>query len=126
MGYAHLAFLGPESNWAAEASECADEQGAFWVYNDKLFASQAGENQGAFKKDNLKKFAADLKLDTGKFNTCLDSSKYAPVVAAETSALQSLGFDSTPAFMLNGQKMQGALPFGNFQQTIEAIRRKQK
>ena len=50
----HMAFLGQESQWAAEASECAADQDAFWPYHDKLFASQSGENQGAFNKDKLK------------------------------------------------------------------------
>ncbi|RMF45155.1 MAG: hypothetical protein D6755_08385, partial [Anaerolineae bacterium] len=58
MGYIHFAFLGQESLWAAEASECAADQDAFWEFHDKLFNSQNGENRGAFSKDNLKKFAA--------------------------------------------------------------------
>ena len=33
--YRHLAFIGAESLWAAEASECANEQGRFWDYHDK-------------------------------------------------------------------------------------------
>ena len=48
-----MAFLGEESQWAAEASECAGDQGQFWQYHDKLFESQNGENQGAFNKDKL-------------------------------------------------------------------------
>lgn len=36
----HLAFLGPESIQAAEASECAMEQGQFWPYHDVLFLRQ--------------------------------------------------------------------------------------
>jgi len=39
FGYMHMAFLGQESQWAAEASECAADQNAFWPYHDKLFAS---------------------------------------------------------------------------------------
>ncbi|MEW5718934.1 MAG: thioredoxin domain-containing protein, partial [Chloroflexota bacterium] len=95
VGYFHMAFLGPESKWAAEASECAGEQGKFWEYYDKLFVSHAGENQGAFSKDNLKKFAADLKLDAAKFNTCLDSGKYSSTVENDTAFAQSLGISST-------------------------------
>src|SRR3989337_1514537 len=43
MGYWHVAFLGEESQWAAEAAECAADQDAFWEYHDKLFNSQNGE-----------------------------------------------------------------------------------
>ena len=52
-----VALIGEESIWAAEAAECANEQGKFWDYHDKLFENQHGENQGAFSMDNLKRFA---------------------------------------------------------------------
>jgi len=35
--FRHFAFLGDESTWAAEASDCADEQGRFWENHDRLF-----------------------------------------------------------------------------------------
>lgn len=126
FGYQHFAFLGPESDWAAEASECAAEQGKFWEYHDKLFANHGGENQGAFSKENLKKFAVDLKLNTATFNACLDSGKYTSVVEADTSLLQSLGVPSAPVFLVNTQPVAGALPFEEFQQVIEAERSKKK
>lgn len=121
-----MAFLGLESRWAAEASECAAEQGKFWEYHDKLFASHSGENQGAFSKDNLKRFAADLRLDTTKFNACLDSGKFASLVENETTSAQSLGVQSTPSFLINGQPLAGAQPFETFQKIIETERAKKR
>jgi protein-disulfide isomerase len=120
FGYQHFAILGAESEWAAEASECAAEQEAFWAYHDRLFDRQAGENRGAFNKDNLKQFAADLGLDTAAFNTCLDSGKYTSMVRAESAAVQSLGVRGTPTFVVNGRPLVGAQPFEVFQQVIEA------
>ncbi len=120
----NLAFLGDESQWAAEASECADEQGKFWEYHDKLFASQSGENQGAFAKDKLKKFAADLNLDTTKFNACLDSGKFTQVIKDETQMAGSLGVQSTPTFLVNTTPVQGAQPFDTFSKLIEAAKQK--
>ena len=115
-----MAFLGPESQWAAEASECAADQGAFWAYHDRLYDRRAGENQSAFSQDNLKQFAADLGLDTATFNSCLDSGKYASLVRTETATAQSLGVRGTPAFLVNGRPLVGAQPFEVFQQAIEA------
>ena len=100
--YRYMAFLGQESQWAAEAAECAGEQGKFWDYHDTLFANQKGENQGAFSKDNLKKFAADLKLDTTKFNECLDSGKYTDKVKKSNDDAAQLGVSSTPTVLVNG------------------------
>ncbi len=124
FGYLHFAFLGPESQWAGEASECAADQDAFWEYHDKLFDSQSGENQSAFNKDNLKRFATELGLDTRAFGECLDSGKYTSLVQNETRAAQSLGVRSTPTFLLNGKPIVGAQPFEVFQQPIEEARGK--
>lgn len=124
FGYAQMAFLGQESNWAAEASECANDQNAFWQYHDKLFASQAGENRGAFNKDKLKQFAVDLKLNAAAFNACIDSNKYKAQVADDTEVFQTVGVQSTPTFLVNGKAIQGALPFDQFAQIIESEKAK--
>ncbi|HZR97302.1 MAG TPA: thioredoxin domain-containing protein [Chloroflexota bacterium] len=116
----NLAFLGQESVWAAEAADCADAQGRFWDYHDKLYAEQTGENRGAFGKDNLKRFAADLGLDQAAFNACLDSDRYAGQVKAERDAGRQQGVSATPTLFINGQKIQGAPPFEQLAQLITA------
>ncbi len=119
FGYWYVAFLGQESTDAAEASECAADQNAFWEYHDLLFEQQSGENQGAFAKDKLKQFAADMKLDTKAFNECLDSGKYTQMVKDLTQTANSLGVQSTPTFVVNGRAIIGAQSYEVFQQTIE-------
>lgn len=117
--FRNFAFLGPESQWAAEAAECAFEQGKFWEYHDKLFSNQRGENEGAFSKDNLKRFAAELGLDTKAFNSCLDSGKYAEEVQEDTDEGKKMGVTGTPTFFINGQLVSGAQPFSVVKQIIE-------
>ncbi|MEK6845695.1 MAG: DsbA family protein, partial [Nanoarchaeota archaeon] len=100
---------------AAEASECADEQGKYWEYHNLLF-----ENYDSLSVENLKKFASDLKLDTAKFNTCLDSGKMSSEVSKDSQEGQGYGVSGTPAFFVNGKLLTGAQPFAVFQQAIEA------
>jgi len=119
--YLHFAFLGDESFWATEASECAAEQDAFWPYHDKVFANQSGENQGAFSKDNLKRFAVELGLDSDAFNTCLDSGMYTDLVREDSAFAQSLGVRSTPSFLINGEPLIGAQPIEAFQEVIQRV-----
>lgn len=121
IGYFHYAFLGEESLWAAEASECAADQDKFWEYHDYLFTHQNGENQGAFNKDNLKAFAAELELDTKAFNECMDTGKYTQAVQEMSQVARQIGVQSTPSFAINGQAVVGAQPFDVFQQAIEEI-----
>ncbi len=122
FGYWHFAFLGQESFWAAEASECAGKQSEadFWRYHDYLFEQQAGENQGAYDLANLKKFAADLGLDTQAFDECLDSGEFTSLVQSQSQTARSFGVQSTPTIVINGLPVIGAQPFEAFQQVIEA------
>lgn len=101
-----IAILGDESVDAAEAAQCADDQGHFWEYHDALFANQAGENKGTYSITNLKRFAAALGLDTGSFDSCLDSNTYESQVKADTLAARGLpGFHGTPTVLVDGQKV---------------------
>jgi protein-disulfide isomerase len=117
--YRDFAFLGPESQMAAEASRCAQDQNAFWHYHDYLYTHQQGENQGTFSAQRLKEFAATLKLDTAKFNSCLDAGTHRDQVQKDVELGRSLGVDGTPAVFINSQFFNGALPFQQFQAAIE-------
>jgi len=119
MVFKHFAFLGPESQWAAVASECAADQGKFWEYHDKLYNSQQGENQGAFNKDKLIAFGEELGLDATAFATCVNDEATLARVQADTEEGQQLGVRGTPNFFINGRPLSGALPFEQFQQVIE-------
>lgn len=119
--FRHMAFIGPESMWAAQATECANEQERFWDYHDKLFEEQGGENQGVFSQDNLKRFAADLGLNTEQFNQCLDSGKYQTKVQEDISEAQRLGVRSTPTLFVNGQLVNNGSNYQTLQGAIEAV-----
>jgi protein-disulfide isomerase len=117
--YRHFAFIGPESQWAAQAAECAGEQQRFWDYAQVLFSHQAGENVGAFARNNLKRFARQLGLETTAFNSCLDSSRYATVVEQDTQEGRSRGVQGTPTFFIHGQRFQGLLSTDQLAALIE-------
>jgi protein-disulfide isomerase len=118
--FRNFAFIGDESTWAAEASECANDQGRFWAYHDKLFEEQAGENRGAFARENLKRFAAELGLDTAQFNQCLDSGMYELRVREDFNDARLRRIDSTPTVLVNGQLVQNAGNYEVLQTAVEA------
>lgn len=118
--YHNFAFIGQESEWAAQAAECANDQGKFWEYASYLFDHQTGENVGAFSKDNLKKFASDVKLDTATFNACFDNNKYANLIQQEKVEAQGRNIRATPSFYINGQFIEGLLPIDTFAATIDS------
>ena|GEM_PF-2464408 len=120
-----LASIHPRAPKAAEASECADDQGKYWEYHDALFENREAEWQKVSissdsSLEKLKQYAADLGLDTNAFDECLDSDKYADEVTSDMNAGSSVGVTGTPTFFINGQKLVGAQPFENFEKAIEA------
>lgn len=101
---------------AAEASECAGEQGKFWQFHDKIF-----ENQKSLSPSALKQWAGDIKLNTAKFNSCLDSGKYAAKVNAHFTEGQSKGVNGTPTTYINGEEVVGAQPYEAFKAVIDKL-----
>jgi protein-disulfide isomerase len=120
-----LESIHPASRIAAEASECAGDLGKFWEMHDKIFEEQAklGQNTVQFTAADLKKWAAGVGVDAGKFNSCLDSKKFAQRVTDEIKEINDLtGGIGTPTFFLSGgQKVIGAQPFEVFQQAIDPL-----
>ncbi len=109
-----LTQIHPQAFVAAQAGNCAREQGKFWELHDKMFG-----NQSALQPDALKKYAADAGLDAAKFNQCLDSSKYEARVQEALSAGGRLGITSTPTVFVNGRIISGAQPIEVFQSVID-------
>lgn len=107
----------PEAEKAAEASECAAEQGKFWEMHDKIFAAN---NAGTMSVAKWKEEAKNLKLNTNKFNDCLDSGKYASNISDEAASGAAAGVEGTPATFVNGELVSGALPYDQFKQIIDS------
>ncbi len=119
--YRHFPFIGEESRWAAEASECAAAQGKFWIYHDLLFANQKGENQGNFLPGRLRELARQAGLDEEEFKRCFQEERYSSLVAEEFSQGRARGIRATPTFFINGQMIEGALTPEQLRQIFEEI-----
>lgn len=114
--YKHFIVL--QSYQAANASECAAEQGKFWEYHDYLFAKQ--ETDAPFTPDELKRYARELGLDTEAFDRCVDSGKYMNVVLQETNEGRRLGVRGTPTIFVNGQLVPRGALWPDLKAAIEA------
>lgn len=93
----------PQGQKAAEAAECAGEQGKYWEYFRKEF-----DMQPALNVFNLQSYAQELGLDTEMFNECLSSGKYAKEVSGDYSDGGKAGVLLTPTFFVNGNLLGGA------------------
>jgi protein-disulfide isomerase len=85
---------------AAEAAEAAREQGKYWEYTAVLF-----RNQSALSVDKLKQYATELGLDRARFDSSLDSGKFADKVQRDVLDGRKLGVNGTPTLYVNGKRV---------------------
>ena len=96
---------------AAVAANCANEQGKYWEYNQKLF-------KGDVSADGLKKIAGDVGLDQGKFEACMKKNDQKSI-EKDIADGSAVGVNGTPAFFINGRMLSGAQPFDQFKDVID-------
>jgi protein-disulfide isomerase len=101
-----LNSIHPNAQKAAEASLCAADQGKFWEMHDAMFADQK-----KLASADLKATAANIGLDSGKFDACLDSGAHEQKVEDDVKAGTLAGVSGTPAIFVNGRVLSGAQPF---------------
>ncbi len=104
----------PQARPAAEAANCANEQGKFWEYNKKLFA-----NQGSLSDDNFKSWAKELGMDDAKFGECYAKKTHSAQIDKDIADGVAAGVNGTPAFFINGRSLSGAQPFDKFKEVID-------
>ena len=98
-----LTDVHPHAQMAAEATEAAARQGAFWGMHDLLL-----EHQGALTVRDLIGYAASLGLDTERFTADLRKHVGAACVAEDTDSADLSGVSGTPTFFVNGMRHYGA------------------
>ncbi|MEK7619787.1 MAG: thioredoxin domain-containing protein [Patescibacteria group bacterium] len=106
---------------AANAAECASEQGKFWEYADALFT-----NQSSLGSEFYATLASDLGLNTTQWQDCFDTEKYNDVIEAQAQAGGAAGVSGTPgSFVIdtdgNAIPIKGALPFSSVAAAIDSV-----
>ena len=86
----------------AESAACADEQDKFWEYHDVAF-----ETKGTVSQDVVLDIAADIGLDLGAFEDCMNNRRGLKVVVEDINDAINAGIRSTPTLIINGRIMRG-------------------
>jgi len=115
----------PNALPAALAAECADDQGKFWEYHDKLFQNQRSWQGLGIQTgiNTFKEYAQELGLNLEEFNSCLDSRKYAQEINDDLQDGRDYGVTGTPGFFVGNEKIGfikiiGAQPYSVFQNVL--------
>lgn len=110
-----------QSALAHQAAECAGQQSplAFWRMHDTLF-----ERQGELwnlENATLVSIAGELGLDTAAFESCLSDQSIIDKIARMDQQRKDAGIRLRPSFDVNGEIIQGAIPYESFAQLFDRL-----
>ena len=105
-----------QSPKAAEAGQCAFDQGKFWEFHDYIY-----EKANSLSVDDLKTYAREVGLDGEQFDQCLDSGKNKAKVDESMQQGFKLGFPGAPGFLVNDQKLPGPPMYATLKGIIDEI-----
>ena len=109
-----LERIHPFAQKAAEASECAGEQGKFWEMVEKIYSRQDDLTVQGLQRD-----AAELSLDQPRFDQCLAGGAMAGRVQWDVEDGRALGVRATPTFFIGQQRVEGVLTAAQFSQLVD-------
>lgn len=91
----------PGACWLARGAVCAQEQGKFQAYHDKVIAT-ALDKPGA---GDVRRLAEEAGLDGGKLAACLPAPATQAKVAADIAEGRRVGVQGTPTVLIDGRKL---------------------
>ena len=104
----------PEAEAAAEAAQCAGQQGKFWQYHDQLF-----QNQSTLGPSLYTSLAASLGLATDQFQLCLTQHQLEPFIQRNVAEATAIGINATPSLVIGGQLYSGTFTADQLAQYIQ-------
>jgi protein-disulfide isomerase len=108
-----ITLLSPK---AAEAGQCAHEQGKFWEFHNVVF-----NHDGAIEAGDLQNYAAEVGLDMEQFNDCVTTRRYRDRVNAQQHEGFERGLKGAPEFFVNDQHVIGPQSAAVFETIIDPI-----
>jgi Na+/H+ antiporter NhaA len=110
-----LTDVHPNAQLAAEATEAADHQGAFWEMHDLLL-----DHQDALQPDDLLGYAEQLSLDLDRFQEDLRDDESTRRVEEDVDSADRSGVAGTPTFFINERRHDGAYDIDTLSAAVKA------
>jgi protein-disulfide isomerase len=118
--FRNFPFLGDASTFAANAAECANDQGKFWEFHDYLYKNQPSESDTSmYNTDTLTQAAINLGMDGNTFRSCLNNKTDSAKASKDLSDGQAAGVSGTPTLFVDGTAIIGAQPYSVFKTLID-------
>lgn len=108
-----------QSASAAMAAQCANEQGKFLPYAEKLYAAQTVWSKLKDATFTFKSYATQLGLKTADFNSCLDGKKYQDQITQQAADGQAFGLNATPAIFVGSDLQKSTATYNDIKSAID-------
>ncbi len=122
LTFINFHFIGPDSETAAIAGECAFEQSpeAFWEYKAVIYRAQESESQTWATPARLEELAQDVgDLDAVALRECVDEGRYAEAAESDNAMARAVGVSATPTLLVNGEPVPSALNYEAIKAAID-------
>lgn len=111
--YRQFPIINENSLIFSEASLCAEEQGKFWQFHDRLFSAPEKD------VNDIENIALLSGVDINKFKTCLTTQKYRAQTIEDYQDGVALGAVGTPTFFVNGNILPGVVSLEQWEQILK-------
>lgn len=99
---------------AAEAAECARDQGRYWEFRKLLF-----DQQPTLSREALRQYAAEIRLDTAAFEACVNAGQHQEKWRGDLADGRAYGVTGTPTVFVNGRIVRGTPPVAVLEDIVE-------
>lgn len=116
-----LSSIHQNARSAALAARCAEDQGKFWEYHDKLYAGQDDWSGQSAPSAVFQNYATELGLDMGKFSSCLVNQQFLRKIQDDEAEGKANRVEGTPTFFIGNKRFVGAIPEQTWETELNAL-----
>jgi protein-disulfide isomerase len=109
----------PNSEAAAVAGECAEEQGKFLAMHDSLLSVRKEWMKSDRPQEVFSRIGRKIGLDAVAAAKCAAGDQARFRVRKQTMIARRLNIRGTPTFFINGERLEGAVPLALFRQVMQ-------
>jgi protein-disulfide isomerase/uncharacterized membrane protein len=91
----------PGACLVALGAVCAQDQGRFWQYHDRVFGNPPKDPKVA----DVVRIATEAGLDAAAFESCINTQRTRDRLTAEIAEGKNYGVNSTPTLFINGKRL---------------------
>jgi protein-disulfide isomerase len=115
--YKEFPILGPGSVVAARAALAAREQGLYQSFHEALMTADID-----FSEDSIMRLAEQVGLDVDRLKAEMENPKIRTHIEETYKLAEALGIRATPAFIIGGELVPGAVDRAELDQLVAEAR----